>query len=300
MGGHPYARPALTLVSALCSCWISAAAQSPPDIESVVARVGARVAEYYRRAQSLICTDVYTVLPIESDWSPDGMARTVDSELHLELTATDGEDLPDATVVRRIIRIDGRPPRDRDKTDRAGCTDPNPLSPEPLAFLLPPQRDGFQFTSIKTGKEQGRAALILDFVSTDVVKKPELVRDSTGHDDCFDWTGPLAARGRVWVDAETFDVMRVDRHLRGPVDIQVPRQLQQKYGFDRYVTLDADDLSLRYTPVAFTNPEEKVLLPASIDYTTVLRGGLQSVRRTDRFSDYRRFLTGGRVVKVVR
>jgi hypothetical protein len=30
---------------------------------------------------------------------------------------------------------------------------------------------------------------------------------------------------------------------------------------------------------------------------TVLRSGLQSIRRTDRYSSYRRFLTEGRVVK---
>jgi hypothetical protein len=48
--------------------------------------------------------------------------------------------------------------------------------------------------------------------------------------------------------------------------------------------------------VAFTDPHEVILLPESSDSVTVIRGGLQSVRRTERFSGYRRFLTGGRVV----
>jgi hypothetical protein len=40
-----------------------------------------------------------------------------------------------------------------------------------------------------------------------------------------------------------------------------------------------------------------MLLPESIESLTVVRNGLQSTRRTETFSDYRRFLTDGRVVK---
>jgi hypothetical protein len=47
--------------------------------------------------------------------------------------------------------------------------------------------------------------------------------------------------------------------------------------------------------VEFTDPAEALLLPESIDSITVLRSGLQSVRRSQVFSDYRRFLTAGRV-----
>jgi hypothetical protein len=39
------------------------------------------------------------------------------------------------------------------------------------------------------------------------------------------------------------------------------------------------------------------MLPASVDTFTVIRGAVtQRVRITQRFSDYRRFLTGGRIV----
>ena len=54
---------------------------------------------------------------------------------------------------------------------------------------------------------------------------------------------------------------------------------------------------MRYTTVAFRDPDEVIRLPESIESTTVLRGGLQSIRRTDTFSAYRRFLTTGRVVR---
>ena len=40
-----------------------------------------------------------------------------------------------------------------------------------------------------------------------------------------------------------------------------------------------------------------MLLPDAIESMAVLRGGLQSVRRNERFSSYRRFLTEGRIIK---
>jgi hypothetical protein len=54
---------------------------------------------------------------------------------------------------------------------------------------------------------------------------------------------------------------------------------------------------MRYKAVAFRDPDEVMLLPESIESVTVVRGGLQSTRRTETFSGYRRFLTAGRVVK---
>ena len=48
--------------------------------------------------------------------------------------------------------------------------------------------------------------------------------------------------------------------------------------------------------VAFSNPDESLLVPESIYILSVLSGGLQSTRRSQVYSDYRRFVTGGRVV----
>ena len=145
-------------------------------------------------------------------------------------------------------------------------------------------------------REKGRAALIIDFMSTNRTSRPELIEDERGHDDCFDWSGPVATRGRVWVDATTHEVLRVDRHINGPVDVRVPWRLQRRYHLAAWVVLERDDLTMRYSAVAFRDPDEVMLLPESIDSLTVLRGGLQSIRRTERFSGYRRFLTEGRIL----
>jgi hypothetical protein len=291
-----HARLAVVASVAGYACWVSAAPQAP-DVQGLITHVGERVADYCRRAQSVIFVEHSTVQPIQWNWAPEGFSRTVESELRVEFAAAGGDVLPDAKVIRDIRRINGRAPRERDKKDRSGCTDPNPLSPEPLAFLLPAHRGEYRFTSVRGGREKDRAALIVDFMSANRTSSAELIEDERGHDDCFDWSGPLATSGRVWVDATTHEVLRVERHIDGPVDLHVPWKLQRRYNLAGWVVLERDDLTMRYKTVAFTDPEEVILLPESIDSLTVLRGGLQSVRRTETFSDYRRFVTKGRVIK---
>jgi len=293
MGRHGQARVAVITSVVLCGCWVLAAPQARPDIETLIGHVGARVADYYRRVQSVICIERSTVQPIRSNWAAEGMARTVESELRLDAEAAGDGALATWRVIRR--RINGRAPRERDRTDRSGCTDPSPLSPEPLAFLLPSQRHEYRFTSVRDGREKDRAALVIDYTSATRTSKPELIEDERGHDDCFDWRGPIATRGRVWVDAVTYDVLRVERRLSGPVDVRVPWTLQRRYGFDPWVVIDRDDQTLRYRMVTFSDPDETILLPESVDSLTVLRSGLQSIRRTETYSSYRRFRASGRV-----
>ena len=288
-------RTALVGLALLSLPWIAGAQPHRDDAAAVIARVGERVLEYYQRAQRLMFLERSTVLPIDARWNPQGMARTVDSELRIEFDEADGESFPEARVSRDVLSVNGREPRERDRTGRSGCTDPNPISPEPLAFLLPGQRDEYEFTSVRSGRERDRAALVIDFRSVRHPGHPQLIEDELGRDDCFDWRGPVPMKGRLWVDAETYDVLKLERHVTGPTDVRVPWPLQRKYGLPALVTIDRDDLSLHYREVVFSDPEEVLLLPESIIRTTVLRTGLQSTRRTQQFSDYRRFLTRTRI-----
>jgi len=290
--------PGITcLVAAVCGCWVSAsAAQQPtPDIATLLTRVGQRVVDYYHRAQSLVCLEKSMVQPIDSSWSSQGFSRSVESELRVE--ADNGQAPGEAAILRKVRKVNGRVPREKDKKDRAGCTDPNPLSSEPLAFLLPAHRSEYQFSAAKIAKDRDRPALVIDFASVNRRSKPELIEDPGGHDDCFDWSGHIASRGRVWVDAENYDVVRVERGLGGPVDVRVPLLIQRRHHLDGWVVIIRDDVTIRYKTVAFSEPDEVLLLPESIHSFTMVRGGLQSTRRTQTFSDYKRFVAGGRVLQ---
>lgn len=276
---------ALTVVAA-------AGAQNQPDVGELLMRVGERIAEFYNRAKNVVCIEKSTVQAVDLNNSTVGFPRTVESELHVEASGTPGE----AVFVRRVRKVNGRVPREQDSKDRAGCTDPNPLTSEPLGFLVPSHRSEYQFKPAGIGKDRNRPAFLIDFEAVNRRSTPVLIEDPDGHDDCFDWSGHIASKGRIWVDADTYDVLRVDRWLLGPVDVKVPVLLERRYHFDRWIELVRNDVTIRYRAVAFSDPDEVLILPESISSFILIRRGLQSTRRTQTFSDYKRFVTDGKIV----
>ena len=275
-------------------------AQAPPDVDTLLARVSERIEQYYRRAQKIVCLEKASVQQISGNFGVTGFARVTESELRVEAETTDDSETPTgAKVVRQIVRVNGKPPREKDKKDRAGCTDPNPLSAEPLAFLLPGNREGYTFMSGGFGKGKDRDSLMLDFVT--VVDKKDrdgkLVESERGIEDCFSVTVPAPMRGRIWVDATNFEVRRLEQHLSGLGEVRVSFAQQRKHNLPSSLVMERYDTAIRYRPIAFTDPDEAMLLPESIEIVEVWRSGLGSVRRRQEYSDYRRFLTAGRIVK---
>ena len=273
-----------------------AIAQASPDIETLLARVGERLAEYYERAQNIICTEKSTAQPIANDFSPVGFAQTVESELHIDSDAgTDGDGAKNPSFVRELRKINGRVPREKDRKDRSRCGDPNPLTMEPLAFLLPANREGYAFAFAGAGKGKDSHALLIDYTVTER-GTPELRENADGIEECFGLSFPATIKGRVWVDGTTYEVLRVEQHITGPVDIRVSAAQQRRHNLPDFVVVERWDTVMRYKVVAFRDPDERLLLPDSIETTSIVRG-LESRRRRQQYSDYRRFTTGVRIVK---
>ena len=269
--------------------------QTAPDVDTVLARVGDRIADYYKRAQNLVCTEKSTVQPVGHDYTPQGFARVTEYELRVE-TDADGE-TADAKVVRELLKVNGKAPREKDKKDRAGCTDANPMSSEPLSFLLPAHRSEYTFVSAGYGKGKDRNALILEFTAAKPEGKGEIVEDPRGHEGCFSFSIPAVMKGRVWIDAGSFQVVRVEQRMAAMADLRVPFKLQRKHNLDGNVVIERHDTVIRYKTIPFNDPDEAMLLPESIETLVMMRGGLESMRSRQTFSDYRRFLTAGRIVK---
>ena len=99
------------------------------------------------------------------------------------------------------------------------------------------------------------------------------------------------------MDAKSYDVLRVERSVGGPVDVKVPQRIQRRHNLDTRVTIMREDTTIRYRAVAFTDPDEALLLPESIDSISIVSGGLQSTRRSQMYSDYKRFVGDSRVVE---
>ena len=263
-------------------------AQVPGDLVSVLGRVGDRVQHYYGRAQSIVCIERVSVQPMRHDMSPEGLGRVLEFELRIDWDATSEDDRPlEARVMRELRKVNGRPPR---PNFEPGCLDPKSGAMEPLAFLLPHHRDEYTFAWNGVGRLKDRRTMMVDYKS----RKPGPI-DAKWKGDCVSIDAPGRTKGRIWVDEVTHDVLRLDEQLTGQFEYTIPREHWGVTGPQTWV-IERADSTIRYRPVAFQDPEETVLLPDSIDTVTIFRGA-QSYRIAQSFSGYKRFMTGGRIVK---
>src|SRR5262249_44545688 len=204
----------------------AAAGQMPESLDNLVARVGSRIEAFYERAQSLICDEKVTAQPIRSDLSIDGFARVLEYDLRVELAAADGEDA-EVSFVRQLRRINGRVPKPRDLNDRQSCLDPDPATPEPLTFLLAKNRREYVFSWGGYGKGNDLNPFQTEYGPARV-EKAEFHEEKRGRDDCFQLSLPVERQGRIWIDARTFDVLRVEQQLESRVDVRIPWAQQRR------------------------------------------------------------------------
>ncbi len=260
------------------------------DLAGLLARVGERVQAYYDRAQSIVCTEIVRLQSMDFGLAPDPHTRRLEYELRVSWDkAGDGDEPPEANVLRTLKTINGKPPK---PGEEPGCLDPKPVSLDPLSFLLPKHQAEYKFTYKGIGKTgDGHSAVMIDYAPAGK-PPPEVV----WKDSCVSINVPSQTRGRVWIDRFGGDVLRIDETVLGPFDVKVPID-QQRKGATAYLTLDRADSSIRYRTVTFTDPNEIVLLPESIEMTSVIRGsGAPRQRTTQTFTGYQRFVTSGNVI----
>jgi hypothetical protein len=268
------------------------AAQSGPrsvDLSALLGRVTARVEEFYARARTVTSTETVRFQQLKADFQPDGLARRLVYDLRLAWEPSpDGGPPPEASVLRQLLTVNGRPPRPRDEPH---CTDPKDVAPDTLSMFLPPNRDDYEFAAGGEARVDNRASVIIEFRS--VSKEPPEVE---WDDDCVRVSVPGLTRGRIWIDAATHDVLRLDEHLTRFFDFRTSTRIARLTG-ETHMALERYDSSIRYRAVKFEDPDEILTLPRVIETTTVWRGGgTRRTRMTQEFTDYRRFITGARVV----
>ena len=257
--------------------------------EAAVARIGDYVERYYARAQSVMADEEVSVQALKSDLGVEGFPRRLTYELRVEWNPDVTGDESPAKVTRQLLKVNGRPPR---KDQEPGCSDPRGVSPEPLGFLLPDRRHKFIFRAAGSTLLDGRPAVMIDYRSV----RPE-PPEAHFDDKCASIDLPGRARGRIWFDEQTAEILRLDEGIVGMVDIPVPFK-QQKRGASMYWTVERADSSIRYRHVTFTDPDETIVLPVSIDSVTIVRNsGSPRLRISQKLGNYRRFVTGTRIVQ---
>jgi hypothetical protein len=268
--------------------------QTGTSADAVLDAAGARVERLFTRAETLICIETVVMQPLATGLSPDGFSRTVESELRLSWAPSEGIAATEARVERKVLRVNGRTPR---QNDRGRCTTPEQEATEtqPLSMLLPVQRERFAFSLGGTAELDGRPATTVDFrelgrISTDV-------RAVDGVEDCMSWNFTGGRRGRLWIDQATADVLRLDQHLATMIDLRLPEVLARRTRASASLTLERSDTTIRFGRVAFSDPDETIVLPReAIELRVMQGGGEPRLRTVTTYSDYKRFLTGGRLV----
>jgi len=257
--------------------------------DQTVERLTSYVEQYYSRAQSIVTDESVTVQQFKRDLTADGFARRLVYELRVEWDPSVSGDESPAKVTRQLLTVNGKPPREGDEPK---CLDPPSVSPEPLAFLLPDKRHKFAFASAGIGRIDRRDVVMVDFRS---LEEDEPMAEGT--EECIKLNGVRRVRGRVWADPETAAIVRLEERLHGMVDFPLPRKLQRITSV-LYMTLERSETSIRYRPVVFSDPTETLMLPAEIITTWLWRTpGSTGSRITQSFSNYRRFVTAGRIIR---
>jgi len=246
------------------------------DLVLILGGLAERTQQYYDRFISIICTETVHTQDLRFNLAPAGRPRTTIYEL--SVTRDSGATRENAFRVERTLQsVNGRPAR---KNQRPECTDPKTGTPEPLGFLLASNQRKYRFTiADAAGGPPGARAI--DFVET----PPERVRVNW-EGNCFEAEGG-GHQGRVWFDPDSYDVFQVEVRLSKPFQIPLPDGV---FGIRPAIRVEKSEMTLRFSRVEFQQPDEVVMLPASIDTLHVLRG-VPSMRMTQTLAHYRRFLT---------
>jgi hypothetical protein len=267
------------------------AAQTPlgvDELDETLVRVGRRLEQWYSRAQTVVSRETVWIQPLRADLTPVDVPRRLAFELRVawDPAQTGMAGAPRPSVLREALTMAGRASR-----DEPGCIDPKPVSPEPLGILLPARLGDTEFSLAGPGRVNGRPALLIDYQG-----KAQVPPDIQWTDACVSVMLHGRSRGRIWVDADSYDVLRMDDRLVGTFEFDVPHEYVRRGGPPRMV-IERAESSIRYHRVQFEDPEESLMLPEAIDTVTVLRGrGMQRFRVSQRFSEYRRFLTETRLL----
>jgi hypothetical protein len=291
--------PAAVSLLALCTVSLvhGRAPSDPPrggDAEGTLIKAAQRVEDYFTRAQSLVCTETVHDQPLSYGLTADGFGRTIESELRLSWEAgADGAPATEALTRRQVLRVNGRPPKAK---DRNNCTtaEQHESEPHPLSFLMANSRGDYTFTWAGHGRIDKRQALLIDFREKAPLKVQD-VRQTADNEDCISYNLTGGMYGRIWVDAESYDVLRLDQRLGGQVEIPLPPKIARRAGAPSSWTVERHDVTMRFKRVTFDEPAEALVLPVSSVRLQVTRGAMRK-RTTTTYTAYKRFLTGGRIV----
>lgn len=251
------------------------------SLGDLLGRVGDRVQAYFDRISSVICTEAENTQELGGNLKPRGKPKEHQYDLMFVRQSND-----ELIIERELKAINGRAIK---PSQRRQCMERSKGSySDALNLLLPQNRPLYQF--IAAGREEmaGRQAVVVNF--TELKAREAQV---TWDDNCFKADGGRTV-GKLWLDPETFDVLRIETRLAEPFKFFTPSRVMLER---RLIVVRESTMTVKFRSVTFSDPEETLLLPESIESVNVIDGATAPrVRITQSFRDHRRFKTDAKII----
>lgn len=292
-------RVALLLMLALLACAQARAQEAGPEpakderLERILDKVGEAVARYQAELFRISFTETLRQEELREDMTAKRSKEFVFDTIVSREALSDEEDDYYPKAVRRLRSIDGRPAKRVNRRDAAAGS-----AVSSLAFLLPKHRGRLRFTLEGEEKFEGRSAYRI-----------RMLRPSEGPPR-VEWQKRLVGFrfyvfaptvNVLWVDAETYDVLRYESHLAEPFEFDGPRAFGAgpvRIGPSRRFRYTANDYAVNFRRERFKDPEQTLLVPVAAEWTRVVQGASKPrTRATLRFSDYRRFRSDVKIIE---
>ena len=258
-------------------------------LERILDRVGEGVARYQAGLFSIAFTETFREEELDKDMTAKKSKELVYETVVLREALSADEDDFYPQAVRRLKTVDGKPAKAGERR-----APPYGYNVQSLAFLLPKHRQLYEFSLDGEEALEGRAA-----------HRIRVLRLGQG-EPRVEWQRRLAGMRfhafaptfyLVWVDAETFEVTRLESHLVAPFGFDSPRAFGP-FGHSHHVRFVKQDHAVRFRRRQFKDPEQTLLVPDSAEWLTIIEGVKRPrTRAAARFSDYRRFRSDVKVIE---
>lgn len=270
-------------------------AQTPGDnLQPVLTGVRSYLSEYFARAQSIVADETVTIQQVASDMMPESvMARVLRNELRVSWEPSPSGGAQAATVLRSLVSVNGRAPRPKDEDK---CFDPAAISPEILGELfLSDSASKLRYKLGKPRKIRGKTVTVIEIRDTET--GPVTTQAKDADETCYSSSKPGMSWWRVSVNPEDYAILRLEEYLSGPLDVDLPAS--RKHGTPgRSLVYERLDVVIDYQLVTFDDPAETIMLPRTRQTVQMVRGmSGQNIRTSYSYKNYRRFMTGIRIVQ---
>jgi hypothetical protein len=264
-----------------------APAAGDAKLAGILERAGEGVARYQEGLFSIAFAETLRQEELREDMTPKKSKEFVFETVVLreELSADEEDYYP--RIVRRLTTVDGKPAK-------KNARHPAAFNIQSLGFLLPKNRPLFEFSLDGEEPVGGRAAYRIRMLQPgEGPPRVEWNRGLVGMS--FRVFAPFVYL--IWVDAESYDVLRLESHLAAPFEFESPRAFG-RFGPTRRLRYAAQDYSVRFRRERFKDPEQTLLVPESAEWLTVIEGASKPRTRARlSFGGYRRFRSDVKIIE---